>query len=103
MDKIGAGLISSGGRPHFCSVDYHKAQVRGLARLLISPMSDLVGSCPLEIVNLNHPRGPFRCAVFDFDGTLSLLRGNWQGLMVPMMVETLAATGTCESLAELTT
>ncbi|HMC10801.1 MAG TPA: HAD family hydrolase [Pirellulaceae bacterium] len=65
-------------------------------------MSDLVGSCPLEIVNLNHPRGPFRCAVFDFDGTLSLLRGNWQGLMVPMMVETLAATGTGESPDELT-
>jgi phosphoglycolate phosphatase-like HAD superfamily hydrolase len=65
-------------------------------------MSNLAGLCPLEIVNPHHPRGPFRCAVFDFDGTLSLLRGNWQGLMVPMMVETLAATGTGESLAELT-
>jgi phosphoglycolate phosphatase len=40
--------------------------------------------------------------VFDFDGTLSLLRGNWQGLMVPMMVELLAATGTRETRAELT-
>src|SRR5262245_24759079 len=56
----------------------------------------------LEIVNPNHPRGPFRCAVFDFDGTLSLLRGNWQGLMVPMMVQTLLATGSGESAAELT-
>ena len=56
----------------------------------------------LETVNARHSRGPFRCVVFDFDGTLSLLRGNWQGLMVPMMVESLAATGTRESPAELT-
>jgi len=57
---------------------------------------------PLEIINPHLLRGPFRCAVFDFDGTLSLLRGNWQGLMVPMMVEALAATGSGESLQALT-
>lgn len=56
----------------------------------------------IEIINPAYVRGPFRCAVFDFDGTLSLLRGNWQGLMVPMMVEALLATGTSESRAELT-
>src|SRR5437870_13890378 len=65
-------------------------------------MTALDRSTSLEIVNPDYCRGPFCCAVFDFDGTLSLLRGNWQGLMVPMMVETLAATGTGESLAELT-
>lgn len=56
----------------------------------------------LEIVNSDCPRGPFRCAVFDFDGTLSLLRGNWQGLMVPMCVEALLATRSGESREELT-
>ena len=56
----------------------------------------------MEIVNAEHLRGPFRCAVLDFDGTLSLLRGNWQGLMVPMMVQALAATGTSETQGELT-
>lgn len=56
----------------------------------------------MEIVNAHHLRGPFRCAAFDFDGTLSLLRGNWQGLMVPMMVEALAATDTHETQGELT-
>lgn len=65
-------------------------------------MNSAASPSPLEIVNLGHPRGPFRCAVFDFDGTLSLLRGDWQGLMVPMMVEWLAATGTPETRAELT-
>ena len=47
------------------------------------------------------PRGPFRAVVFDFDGTLSLLRANWQGLMVPMMVDILASTGTNESRESL--
>ena len=65
-------------------------------------MTDPAGPSWLETVHADHPRGPFRCVVFDFDGTLSLLRGNWQGLMVPMMVETLLATGTRESPAELT-
>jgi phosphoglycolate phosphatase-like HAD superfamily hydrolase len=66
-------------------------------------MNDPAGAAPIEIINPGHIRGPFRCAIFDFDGTLSLLRGNWQGLMVPMMVEALLATGTSESRAELTT
>ena len=66
-------------------------------------MSISVEPQPLEIVNANHVRGPFRCAVFDFDGTLSLLRANWQGLMVPMMVEALTVTGSGESHGDLTT
>src|SRR4051794_2732685 len=56
----------------------------------------------IELINANYLRGPFRCAVFDFDGTLSLLRGDWQGLMVPMMVDALAATASGESREQLT-
>ncbi|MCU0878855.1 MAG: HAD family hydrolase [Pirellulaceae bacterium] len=59
-------------------------------------MPDLAELPDPEIVDPNYPRGPFRCAVFDFDGTLSLIRGNWQGLMIPRMVEVLLATGTQE-------
>jgi beta-phosphoglucomutase-like phosphatase (HAD superfamily) len=55
----------------------------------------------VEIVNPDYARGPFRAAIFDFDGTLSLLRRNWQDVMIPMMVEILAATGTSESRQEL--
>jgi phosphoglycolate phosphatase-like HAD superfamily hydrolase len=58
-------------------------------------------TCTLEIVNRDYPRGPFRAAIFDFDGTLSLLRRNWQAVMIPMMVEILAETGTTETRAEL--
>jgi phosphoglycolate phosphatase len=50
----------------------------------------------LEIIHPNHPCGQFRAAVFDFDGTLSLLRRNWQAVMVPMMVDILVETGTTE-------
>src|SRR3954470_11480841 len=65
-------------------------------------MSDATGPTQPEIVNPHYVRGPFRCAIFDFDGTLSLLRGNWQGLMVPMMVDALAATASGESREQLT-
>ncbi|MGD0776625.1 MAG: HAD family hydrolase [Candidatus Solibacter sp.] len=37
-----------------------------------------------------------KVAVFDFDGTLSLLRAGWVDVMVPMMVEELAALSTGE-------
>lgn len=40
-------------------------------------------------------------AVFDFDGTLSLIREGWPDVMVPLMVEELRATGTSESDEEL--
>src|SRR5512146_2207312 len=42
-----------------------------------------------------------RVVLFDFDGTLSLLRTGWEEVMVPMMVDLLADTGTKESKEEL--
>src|SRR5580692_7867128 len=42
-----------------------------------------------------------RVALFDFDGTLSLIRSGWVDVMVPMMVEILADLKTGESDAEL--
>lgn len=44
-----------------------------------------------------------RVAVFDFDGTLSLIRSGWVNVMVPMMVEILLELKTGESEAELHT
>ena len=64
-------------------------------------MQDAAPEPWLEIVRPDHPRGPFRAIVFDFDGTLSLLRANWQGLMIPRMVEILIETGTSEPRASL--
>src|SRR5579862_4703660 len=43
-----------------------------------------------------------RVALFDFDGTLSLIRSGWVDVMVPMMVEILLDLKTGESQADLT-
>ncbi|MCS6864126.1 MAG: haloacid dehalogenase-like hydrolase [Gemmataceae bacterium] len=39
-----------------------------------------------EVVNPAVRRGPFRVALFDFDGTLSLLREGWPQIMVDRML-----------------
>jgi len=50
----------------------------------------------LELIRGQIPRSGYRAVIFDFDGTLSLLRRNWQRLMVPMMVEWLSQLNTGE-------
>ncbi|MBY0375456.1 MAG: HAD family hydrolase, partial [Bryobacteraceae bacterium] len=42
-----------------------------------------------------------RVVVFDFDGTLSLIRSGWVHVMVPMMVEGLKSLGTGETEEQL--
>jgi phosphoglycolate phosphatase-like HAD superfamily hydrolase len=55
----------------------------------------------IEVIHPDLPRGRFRSVLFDFDGTLSLIREGWPQVMIPMMVEALRQTGTSESPAEL--
>src|SRR5438874_10889878 len=55
----------------------------------------------IEIINPALPRGRFRSVLFDFDGTLSLIREGWPQVMIPMMVEVLRRTGTPETDEEL--
>src|SRR5436309_6285372 len=55
----------------------------------------------IEVLRADLPRGGFRSVLFDFDGTLSLLREGWPQVMIPMMVEVLRQTGTSETEAEL--
>ena len=43
----------------------------------------------IEVVRETTRRGQIRSALFDFDGTISLIREGWQQVMVPMMVELL--------------
>ncbi len=58
-------------------------------------------STPIEIINPHIQRGHIRHALFDFDGTISLIREGWQGVMIPMMIEVLLETPTHESEEEL--
>ncbi len=66
----------------------------------IGPTRFLPGTA-IEIVREVSLTEPPQHAVFDFDGTLSLIREGWPEIMVPLMVEVLRATGTSESEADL--
>ena len=56
----------------------------------------------IEVLRPDLPRGRFRSVLFDFDGTLSLIREGWPQVMIPMMTAVLRETGTPETDAELT-
>lgn len=58
-------------------------------------------STNIEVVNEELTRGNIHHALFDFDGTLSLIREGWQNAMIPMGVRYLKETGTNESDEEL--
>jgi len=55
----------------------------------------------IEIINPKIVKGQCRAVLFDFDGTLSLVREGWPEVMIPMMVEILKETPTRETSEEL--
>lgn len=59
------------------------------------------GPSPVEVVVPGANACKARIALFDFDGTLSLIRSGWMNVMVPMMVDILADIRTSETEAEL--
>ena len=58
-------------------------------------------SSVIEIINRGVSAAKARIAIFDFDGTLSLIRSGWMDVMLPLCVEQLAATSSGESEAQL--
>ena len=60
-----------------------------------------LGNTRIEQVRDRTRTGFPRVALFDFDGTLSLIREGWPEIMIPMMVEELQAQGAPEPTAEL--
>jgi phosphoglycolate phosphatase len=55
----------------------------------------------IEIIRPDFARGNLRYALFDFDGTISLIREGWQEIMIPMMVEILIQTPHHEGRPEI--
>ncbi|MCP4192460.1 MAG: HAD hydrolase-like protein [Planctomycetaceae bacterium] len=55
----------------------------------------------IEIIRDHNLSRPPVHVLFDFDGTLSLIREGWPEVMIPMMVKALRETGTAESDEEL--
>jgi phosphoglycolate phosphatase-like HAD superfamily hydrolase len=72
-------------------------------RRTVSPdvRSRFLPGTSIEIVREIRRAESFRHVLFDFDGTLSLIREGWPEVMVPMMVEELLATGTSEPVEAL--
>ena len=64
-------------------------------------MRILNSSEPFEIINPAIPRGLVKFAIFDFDGTISLIREGWQQIMIPMMISILMETPDHESEPEI--
>jgi phosphoglycolate phosphatase len=61
----------------------------------------LLDGSSIEVINPTISHGQIRYALFDFDGTVSLIREGWQGVMIPMLVEFLLETPQHESEDEL--
>ena len=55
----------------------------------------------IEVIREGASAARAKVAIFDFDGTLSLIRSGWMEVMVPLCVEQLAALGTGESETQL--
>lgn len=47
------------------------------------------GAWSIEVIQDSVPLGGFKAALFDFDGTISLIRQGWQDVMVPYFTELL--------------
>ncbi len=48
-------------------------------------VNPILPSANIQIINPDLLRGGIRSALFDFDGTLSLIRQGWQDVMIPML------------------
>lgn len=59
--------------------------------------TQFLSNSSIEVIDSFKPTVGFRHVLFDFDGTLSLVREGWVEIMVPMMVGYLSETGTDES------
>jgi phosphoglycolate phosphatase len=86
--------IDDAGRAHYLEEDYHR-EVAGDVR------SRFLLGTSIEIIHEVGPGVSFGHVLFDFDGTLSLIREGWPAVMVAMMTEEILATGTKESPEDL--
>lgn len=91
--------MTSGNKPSSSSGSHetdYQARFTNIGKTRFLPGSSI------EIIREVKLAEPPRFAVFDFDGTLSVVREGWPEIMVPMMVEELARCGTSETHEQLT-
>lgn len=56
----------------------------------------------IEVLKNEIELGKFKAAVFDFDGTISLIREGWQQVMIPYFIEELLKTPNAEDKESIT-
>ncbi|HPI72861.1 MAG TPA: HAD hydrolase-like protein [bacterium] len=50
---------------------------------------DVISGTDIRILNKSLERGRIKYAIFDFDGTISILREGWERIMEPVMIESI--------------
>ena len=102
--KIGMQIIGFGGRDGgsmkaLCDVcviapTYSMEELEDVhlcyCHALVSQIREILKDT-WDIEVINYPTRSFSYALFDFDGTLSLLREGWQDIMIPYFTEVIAA------------
>ena len=76
--------------------DLHLCYCHGLVTHIREELKDI-----WDIEVINYPARGFRYALFDFDGTVSLLREGWQDVMIPYFCEVLAEASPSSDTAEI--
>jgi phosphoglycolate phosphatase len=69
--------------------------------IAVPPRPRLLPGTAVEVFREVRPGTAFRHVLFDFDGTLSLIREGWTEVMVDMMTEEILATGTREAASDV--
>ncbi|MBE6573781.1 MAG: SIS domain-containing protein [Ruminococcaceae bacterium] len=78
--------------------DMHMLYVHAL---VVAVREELKLMWDMEIVN-PLKNGNFKTALFDFDGTVSLIRSGWQDIMIPYFIEVLSKVAKDETEEEVT-
>lgn len=89
----------SGGAMNLQGHEYEEADFR--AAMPAPKEGIFLPGTMIEVIRVPTSPGTYRHVLFDFDGTLSLIREGWPDVMIPMMVECLLETGTQETEEEL--
>ena len=79
--------------------DLHLCYCHGLVSGIREELADI---WDMEVVNYPPAQG-FRYALFDFDGTVSLLREGWREIMIPYFAEVIAAVSPDENRSDIET
>ena len=61
------------------------------------PQGEFLPGTQIEVITPDLQRGRLKFCLFDFDGTISLIREGWQEVMIPMMVDLLEETNSGET------